>query len=267
MVAAGARRRAAGDAGAVSAGGAPEPHDAGGRGARAGAPGAGRQQRRQGDGRRHPDGPDRGQRQAPADRTTGRQRAGTGRGFPQHPGTVRGRNAFVLNGDGDTLAYLNNKGAAPWLGRNLAHRPYWRRALAGQANVYPAVGGTSHERGLYFTAPVYSGPTRHTPVSGAYVIKIPMTPIDALLGRGKHTALLLSPDGVVFAASEPEWVLRLAAPLPTARRAELHAGQQFGQLFADATPTSAPASAAIAASALTSPSAAPIQNATPPNAE
>jgi len=176
-------------------------------------------------------------------------------------------NAFVLNGDGDTLAYLNNKGAAPGLGRNLAHRPYWRRALAGQANVYPAVGGTSHERGLYFAAPVYSGPTRHTPVSGAYVIKIPMTPIDALLGRGKHTALLLSPDGVVFAASEPEWVLRLAAPLPTARRAALHAGQQFGQLFADATPTSAPASAAIAASASTSPSAAPIQNATPPDAE
>src|SRR5471032_1152256 len=176
-------------------------------------------------------------------------------------------NAFVLNGDGDTLAYLNNKGAAPGLGRNLAHRPYWRRALAGQANVYPAVGGTSHGRGLYFAAPVYSGPTRHTPVSGAYVIKIPMTPIDALLGRGKHTALLLSPDGVVFAASEPEWVLRLAAPLPTARRAALHAGQQFGQLFADATPTSAPASAAIAASASTSPSAAPIQNATPPDAE
>src|SRR5471030_2329042 len=176
-------------------------------------------------------------------------------------------NAFVLNGDGDTLAYLNKEGAAPGLGRNLAHRPYWRRALAGQANVYPAVGGTSHERGLYFAAPVYSGATRHTPVSGAYVIKIPMTPIDALLARGKHTALLLSPDGVVFAASEPEWVLRLAAPLPTARRAALHAGQQFGQLFADATPTSAPASAAIAASASTSPSAAPIQNATPPDAE
>src|SRR5262249_27653648 len=92
---------------------------------------------------------------------------------------------FVLGGDGTTLAYLNKEGKAIGVGRTLISRPYCRRALAGLPNVYPALGSNSHERGLYFAAPVYAGNTRDTPIAGVYTIKMPVTEIDRLL---EHSA-------------------------------------------------------------------------------
>ena len=143
---------------------------------------------------------------------------------------------FVLAGDGTTLAYLNNQGKAIGVGRNLRYRPYFRRALAGQPNVYPAVGSNSHERGLYFAAPVYSGNTRDTPIAGVYTIKMPAQEIDRLLQHTGDAALVLSPDGVVFASNRSEWLFKLAAPLTPARRAVLEHDRQFGDLFQNGDP-------------------------------
>jgi signal transduction histidine kinase/CheY-like chemotaxis protein len=145
-------------------------------------------------------------------------------------------NVFVLSGDGTTLAYLNKEGKASGLGRNLAFRPYVRRALAGQATVYPAIGGTSRERGLYFAAPVHGGNSRDTPITGAYAIKMPVADIDRLLERTGDPVLLLSPDGVVFASNRAAWLLKLAGQVSVERREDLVRGKQFGSLFDDDGP-------------------------------
>ena len=138
---------------------------------------------------------------------------------------------FVLAGDGTTVAYLNKEGKAIGVGRNLRYRPYSRRALAGQANVYPAIGSNSHERGLYFAAPIYSGNSRDTPIAGVYTIKMPAAEIDRILARTKDPVLLLSPDGVVFASNRNEWLFTMAGQLAPARRAQLEKDKQFGELF------------------------------------
>jgi two-component system sensor histidine kinase/response regulator len=138
---------------------------------------------------------------------------------------------FVLAGDGTTAAYLNKEGKAIGVGRNLRYRPYSRRALAGQANVYPAIGSNSHERGLYFAAPVYSGNSRDTPIAGVYTIKMPAAEIDRILARTKDAVLLLSPDGVVFATNRNEWLFTMAGQLSPVRRAQLEKDKQFGELF------------------------------------
>ncbi|MES2128772.1 MAG: response regulator, partial [Pseudomonadota bacterium] len=145
-------------------------------------------------------------------------------------------NVFVLSGDGTTVAYLNKEGKASGLGKNLRFRPYCRRALAGVANVYPAIGGTSHERGLYFAAPVYSGNTRDTPISGVYTIKMAVADIDRLLQGSPHPVLLVSPDGMVFATNRNEFLFKLAAPIDANRRAELATDKQFGTLFDSGPP-------------------------------
>jgi len=143
---------------------------------------------------------------------------------------------FVLAGDGNTLAYLNKEGKAIGVGRNLRYRPYFRRALAGQPNVYPAVGSNSHERGLYFAAPVYSGNTRDTPIAGVYTIKMPALEIDRLLQHTSDPVLVLSPDGVVFASNRSEWLFKMAQPLAGPRRAVLEHDRQFGDLFQNGDP-------------------------------
>eukprot|EP01034_Spumella_vulgaris_P036643 gene36643-45201_t len=119
-----------------------------------------------------------------------------------------------------------------WLGRQTASG----RALAGQATVYPAIGGTSRERGLYFAAPVHGGNSRDTPITGAYAIKMPVADIDRLLERTGDPVLLLSPDGVVFASNRAAWLLKLAGQVSVERREDLVRGKQFGSLFDDDGP-------------------------------
>jgi signal transduction histidine kinase/DNA-binding NarL/FixJ family response regulator/HPt (histidine-containing phosphotransfer) domain-containing protein len=147
---------------------------------------------------------------------------------------------FVLAGDGTTVAYLNKDGKAVGVGRNLRYRPYSRRALAGQANVYPAIGSNSHERGLYFAAPIYSGNSRDTPIAGVYTIKMPAAEIDRILARTKDPVLLLSPDGVVFATNRNAWLFTMAGQLAPARRAQLEKDKQFGELFEGQGPLALP---------------------------
>jgi two-component system sensor histidine kinase/response regulator len=147
---------------------------------------------------------------------------------------------FVLAGDGTTVAYLNKEGKAIGVGRNLRYRPYSRRALAGQANVYPAIGSNSHERGLYFAAPIYSGNSRDTPIAGVYTIKMPAAEIDRILARTKDPVLLLSPDGVVFATNRNEWLFTMAGQLTPVRRAQLEKDKQFGELFEGQGPLALP---------------------------
>jgi len=151
---------------------------------------------------------------------------------------------LVLAGDGTTVAYLNKEGKAIGLGRNLRYRPYFRRAVAGQPNVYPAIGSNSRERGLYFAAPVYAGNTRDTPIAGVYTIKMPATEIDRLLEHSQDPVLLVSPDGVVFASNRKEWLFKVAAPVSAARRAVLEHDKQFGELFNDGGPALLPFSIA-----------------------
>ena len=147
---------------------------------------------------------------------------------------------FVLSGDGNEVAYLNTEGKAPGLGRSLRFRPYCRRALNGQANVYPAIGSNSHERGLYFAAPIYGGDTRDTPIVGVYTIKMPATDIDRQLERSPHPVLVVSPDGVVFASNRPEWRLRMGGTLTPERRDQLERDKQFGNLLDGAGPARLP---------------------------
>ncbi|WP_332855191.1 response regulator [Duganella sp. S19_KUP01_CR8] len=147
---------------------------------------------------------------------------------------------FVLNGEGTTVAYLNKEGKAIGVGRSLRYRPYVRRALAGEANVYAAIGSNSHERGLYFAAPVYSGNSRDTPIAGVYTIKMPASEIDRILARSKDPVLLLSPDGVVFATNRNEWLFMQSRKIAPARLAQLEKEKQFGELFAGTGPLQLP---------------------------
>ncbi len=147
---------------------------------------------------------------------------------------------FVLNGEGTITAYLNKEGKAIGVGRSLRYRPYVRRALAGEANVYAAIGSNSHERGLYFAAPVYSGNSRDTPIAGVYTIKMPAAEVDRILARSKDPALLLSPDGVVFATNRNEWLFTRSRKIAPARLAQLENEKQFGELFAGGGPLPLP---------------------------
>jgi PAS domain S-box-containing protein len=98
--------------------------------------------------------------------------------------------------------------------------------MTGRPYRYAAIGVTTNERGLYFSEPVQAGDAK-APL-GVVVIKVPLDFIDYYINSiDEHDALLLSPDGIVFSATRPEWLYRAALPLTEGQRRRLHAGRQF----------------------------------------
>jgi len=100
-----------------------------------------------------------------------------------------------------STVYGNNQSLK---GNNYRFRPYFKKAAAGENAVYCAVGVTTGERGVYFSAPVRS----EKKIYGVVVIKAPISKVQAILAQSGKGTLLLSDDGIVFDATEPRWIYK-----------------------------------------------------------
>ncbi|MFA7268586.1 MAG: PocR ligand-binding domain-containing protein [Sterolibacterium sp.] len=137
---------------------------------------------------------------------------------------------FVVGEDGIIKSAWDSTGKNS-TGLNVKFRPYFLMAMQGIENVYAAISLTTGRRALYFSAPVYTGRTKASAATGAMVIRSGLAKVDNLLKGETEIALLLSPQGVVFAASQDEWVGKLAgAPTPERIKA-IRDLKQFGNLF------------------------------------
>ncbi len=63
------------------------------------------------------------------------------------------------------------------------------------------------------------------------MFKVGFEPVDLLLKRAGLPMVLLSPQGVAFAATLPEWQFAVAPPLTQARIDAIRATRQFGRHF------------------------------------
>ena len=104
----------------------------------------------------------------------------------------------------------------------------------GAASVYPAIrdGKAGHDRGIYLSAPVRSAKDPSAPPTGAIGVKIDIDRLARLLKSWPGgPAVLLSPQGVVFAASREDWDLRLTQGVTPERLDEIRSSRQFGSVF------------------------------------
>ncbi|MBF0615078.1 MAG: bacteriohemerythrin [Magnetococcales bacterium] len=116
-------------------------------------------------------------------------------------------NVFVLNKAGVIVAYLSSKGRSG-TGKNISFRPYYIKGIAGESNLYAAVGTTSDERGLYHAAPIYRERSRASEVIGVIVVKIGLQAVDRFLANWHGPAMLMTPERVVFATNRSEFQFR-----------------------------------------------------------
>ncbi|AZD87022.1 Circadian input kinase A [Pseudomonas chlororaphis subsp. aureofaciens] len=122
---------------------------------------------------------------------------------------VGANHAFVLNRDGVVVAAHDHQGQAP-LGLNVAFRPYFKVALNGGSSVYGAISVTTGTRMFYMAVPVYESRTRQDKVIGVLVARFDGKMLDTNLNKqyGDDLKMILSPSGVVLAASTPEFLLK-----------------------------------------------------------
>lgn len=131
----------------------------------------------------------------------------------------------------------------PSTGLNVKFRPYFQMAMRGQTSVYAAVSMARGDRALYFSAPIYAERAKSISGTGALVARTDLSYLDTLIKGKFDVALLLSPQGVVFASSKDEWV-GLIDGVPDAKRLKaIRELKQFGAMFEQNEPKVLPITA------------------------
>lgn len=172
----------------------------------------------------------------------------TGKLPPDHPealsrlGVARGRflvnGVYVMSVDGTVVAH--ETAGARSTGINLGYRPYFQQAVEGAVSVYAAIGSNSQERGLYYAAPLYDRDTPASSIIGVVMFKVGFEVVDELLRRTELPSVLLSPQGVAFSSTRPEWQFAVAPPLTQARIDAIRATRQFGNHFENGVASALP---------------------------
>ena len=146
---------------------------------------------------------------------------------------------FVVAQDGFVKSSWDDSGK-PSTGIDVRFRPYFKEAMAGRNNIYAAVSLARGDHALYFAAPVYPGMGRGGDPIGVVVARTDMEKLERLLNRPGRQAMLVSPQGVVFASSRREWRGMLAGEVSAQRVAQIRAVRQFGQTYEDKAPRPLP---------------------------
>jgi two-component system C4-dicarboxylate transport sensor histidine kinase DctB len=121
--------------------------------------------------------------------------------------------------------------------KNIAFRPYFQLAMKGQESVYMAIGTNSDSRGLFVAAPIHETAENDSNIIGVISVKLSAeNSLDKLLSNISKDALLISPQGVVFASSRKEWQLNLISALDEKRIQKIRELKQFGTRFENVSP-------------------------------
>ncbi len=142
---------------------------------------------------------------------------------------------FVVGEDGIVKTSWDKSGK-PSTGLDVRFRPYYQSAMKGQSSVYAAVSMARGDRALYMSAPVFNETAPSKAGIGAVVARTDLGRLDKLLKGSFDQALLLSPQGVVFAASRSDWIGRLEGEVTTTRLQAIRELKQFGPLFEKTDP-------------------------------
>ncbi|KQP18359.1 ATP-binding protein [Pseudorhodoferax sp. Leaf267] len=149
-------------------------------------------------------------------------------------------NMQVVDAQGTTVAYVDKAGRHDSLGSNRTVRAFVDRGMAGLTSRDPMIGRSSGVRGIYVAAPVRADRSPSAPVAGIVVVRIGLGSVDRLLQQQRDPAMLLSPDGLVYATNRADWAMKLAEPLSDERLQALRRSQQFGKLLATSRPDELP---------------------------
>jgi two-component system C4-dicarboxylate transport sensor histidine kinase DctB len=154
-------------------------------------------------------------------------------------GLVQAQGMFVVDRHGLIQSSWDDTGKLA-TGLNVSFRPYFKTGMQGGDNVYAAVSLSRDSRALYFAAPIFPSTTRAASPVGVIVARTGMERVDRLLAGAADIALLVSPQGVVFASHGKQWQGWLSGPATPARLADIRALRQYGARFEEHQPASLP---------------------------
>lgn len=143
--------------------------------------------------------------------------------------------AYVIDKQG--LIVANDTDGNKSTGTSVAFRPYFQKAMKGEDAMYMAIGTHTDSRGLFVAAPIRESTDSSSAVIGVMLIKISAEEhLEKLLRGIGGDVLLITPQGVVFASSRPEWQFTVVPSVDEKGFQEIRNLQQFGLRFAKVRP-------------------------------
>lgn len=148
--------------------------------------------------------------------------------------------AFLVNRLGVIAAY-SGQDNEHLTGLDVSFRPFVKLSMQGIPSVYPAVDTVTGKRGIFLAAPVRAGLDKSSKPIGTAVVKVNASKIDNLLNTWTGgPAVLLSPQGVVFASNRADWLFRISGEASNNRLEQILRLRQFGNIFDHAPPRPLP---------------------------
>ena len=133
---------------------------------------------------------------------------------------------YVLDSNGTTVGctiYGDNKTLT---GLNYAFRPYFVNAMNGESIIDGALGVTTGKRGFYISVPVRSQDKND--IIGVAVAKMKLESIDTILNAQNFPMVILSPQGIVFASNNHDWMFKSAYSIDKNKIDKIRTSKQFG---------------------------------------
>ncbi|SEQ42828.1 PAS domain S-box-containing protein/diguanylate cyclase (GGDEF) domain-containing protein [Amphritea atlantica] len=134
---------------------------------------------------------------------------------------------YILDKQGIFVAANDFQFKAQTLNQDFAFRPYFKEAVASGASVYPALGASTHERGVYFSHRVLDTDGQFI---GVVVNKYPLQPLEQVSWQHAGHVVLLDRNGIIFASNRPDWIFSSLLPLDPMQQATIRQTGQYGTL-------------------------------------
>ncbi len=136
--------------------------------------------------------------------------------------------AFLVNQRGEVAAYSQNN--VRKLGLDSPSLPYIKLAMQGIPNVYPVTDRLTGDRRIFLSAPVRAAFDEKSTIIGAVVVNIDAGKLTKLLNSWSDgIAMLVSPQGLVFASSADKWLFHFTSADNKEQLGKVRESQQFGK--------------------------------------
>jgi len=140
--------------------------------------------------------------------------------------TINASVVYLMDLDGLVIGSSSYEDSKTLIGENFKFRPYFKEALKGRNSFYVAVGVTTGKRGMYFGFPVRS----RGKLTGVIVIKFNLTQLDELLKKTEISSGIISPDGIIFSATNDQWLYGMTRKLTRVKKQDIITSRQLGGL-------------------------------------
>ncbi|MDA3893712.1 MAG: ATP-binding protein [Salinivirgaceae bacterium] len=133
---------------------------------------------------------------------------------------------YLMNKSGEVVACTpDSVSGQSFTGNNFAFRPYFSKVVsAKQYEYYPAVGVVSLKRGFYLGVPIYDSLNI---IRGVAAIKTGVESIEETLYKQSQPCAIISPDGIVYAANNTNWLFKSTHSLSNQKLNSLKESKQF----------------------------------------